>query len=866
MGSNLIKNSKKNESGIALDNELKIKSVLNDNLPIYVRMFQLVLIFMATICPIFSFLQGFKFKLNYFLIVAILIVGIVIEYIAFRIMKIYDQSLPAMLVVLVYCIFLVGMFKKISSGMLKIVEEYITYFNFNYNTDYILTLKVEKNAMKNATWLVLLIVLFVSLVMSYTIIVCVNKYIYLCVTAIWPMLCYSVGTKPKFSYFILYILISIIIFGMDSISKIYEISDEIHGGSKKQKMFKDIAIIKIGITIGVFALAICIIFNIVFSKSKYDKSTVLKNISENFRSSIENLTKSNVEQVDAFDREVNQDNTEDKFTINDLLIKKPVINNGKINDSGSVKFYNKNIFRVVSNEITETLYLKEYVGLKYNNGWIVDEKINNIEELSIYDNTLRDVLKKNKGKNVKQEIPYDLVSIISVDESRGGDLIPTGSNATYSMVKKGLVKYEKKPKVVAGYEFEFSNLNNLRDKIVYDISMTVPSSFLNIYTQVPEQHKNAIEKIKPELDNYIEKLYEINNNSIAFRNNKKMLIIRALVEYFNMNYTYTLHPGKAKKEIDPIEFFLLENKKGYCMYYAAAATSILRSYGIPTRYVEGYVLRTKDTEGAKRTKSEKYVNNLKDYDNSTYDFKNLPLYEYNVQDTNGHAWVEVFINGIGWVPVEVTSSQLSETREQAELEEALKEDDVVPTEEPSATENPSMATSEPRKETPQPTEVPTEKKDEKENKNNNINVYSLIGYTILIVLLTCGLLILCIKKLKIAPSVDKDKKLYEKNKMEYVYHMFNYLLAKNNIIFDNQTTYAEFIDKIGKIYPEYSLEKIDYVINFILKDNYSEEGINDDEKKEIIDFYNYVVELYENKTKSSSNKGKISDKRYVKKI
>ena len=66
MGSNLIKNSKKNESGIALDNELKIKSVLNDNLPIYVRMFQLVLIFMATICPIFSFLQGFKFKLNYF--------------------------------------------------------------------------------------------------------------------------------------------------------------------------------------------------------------------------------------------------------------------------------------------------------------------------------------------------------------------------------------------------------------------------------------------------------------------------------------------------------------------------------------------------------------------------------------------------------------------------------------------------------------------------------------------------------------------------------------------------------------------------------------------------------------------------------
>ena len=57
----------------------------------------------------------------------------------------------------------------------------------------------------------------------------------------------------------------------------------------------------------------------------------------------------------------------------------------------------------------------------------------------------------------------------------------------------------------------------------------------------------------------------------------------------------------------------------------------------------------------------------------------------------------------------------------------------------------------------------------------------------------------------------------------------------NNNIKIEYEIIKSWADKIGKIYPEYSLEKIDYVINFILKDNYSEEGINDDEKKEIID-------------------------------
>lgn len=860
---------KKSESGIDLDKELKIKSIVSDNLPIYVRIMQIVLIILAVICPIFSFLQGFKFKLNYLLIISVLCVCVVIEYIAYRILKLYEQSLPSMLVVLSYCIFLVAMYKRITSGFLKIVEEYITYFNFNYNTDYILNIKVEKEALNNATWLVLIICLFVSLVMSYLVVVEISKFIYLCITILWPILCYMVGAKPNFFFFILYILVTIVIFGMNSISKNYEISDEIHGASKRQNMFKDLAMIRIGITIGVFVLCIFVIFYAVFSKNRYENSEVLKNISANLRSTLQGITSTESNQVDAFDR---GESEQTSIVISDMITKKSVINNGLIADSGNVRFYNKNVFRIVSNEIMDTLYLKEYVGLRYDNGWICDKDEGDNKKLSQLDNQLRDTLIKNTGKNVKQEIPYSMVSIIKKESDIKGDLIPTGANVSYEMKKNGTVKYKEEYKnVVAGYEFEFATLYNLRDKIRYNTDAYNKTATLNSYKEVPETLKEAILTIKPDIDKYIEKINNMEAGVKYVRNNDKYNIIRALVEYFNMNYKYTLNPGKPANDVDPIEFFLLENKKGYCMYYAAAATAILRYYGIPTRYVEGYVVRSKDCESAKRINTEKYFKKLKIYDKSYAALSVAPLYEYNVKDNNGHAWVEVYIDGIGWVPVEVTSSQLSESRDHSELEEALEEKEEVPsfTNEPVTTMEPLQSSKEPVVQTMEPTQIstPEPKKDKNKVDDKKDTVFSII---IVVILLTSIVLILCIKNGKISSSVDKNKKLYNTNKMEYVRKMISVILSKFDIVFNSEVTYEEFAKIIVDKFPEYSFDKIDTIIRFILKDSYSENGITDDEQKQIIDFYNFIVDKYDEKIKTTNKAKKINnDKKreaYIRKV
>lgn len=74
----------------------------------------------------------------------------------------------------------------------------------------------------------------------------------------------------------------------------------------------------------------------------------------------------------------------------------------------------------------------------------------------------------------------------------------------------------------------------------------------------------------------------------------------------------------------------LKIKTGYDVQYAAAAVMMFRYYGIPSRYVEGYLLTPETVKEAGTaetvTVSQKYA----------------------------HAWPEIYLDGIGWIPVEVT--------------------------------------------------------------------------------------------------------------------------------------------------------------------------------------------------------------------
>ncbi len=72
--------------------------------------------------------------------------------------------------------------------------------------------------------------------------------------------------------------------------------------------------------------------------------------------------------------------------------------------------------------------------------------------------------------------------------------------------------------------------------------------------------------------------------------------INAVISYFRSNYTYVLGldipPGR-----DKLTHFLLEESTGYCEYFASGAAILLRLADVPTRYVTGFFVTTKDENG-----------------------------------------------------------------------------------------------------------------------------------------------------------------------------------------------------------------------------------------------------------------------------
>jgi hypothetical protein len=78
-----------------------------------------------------------------------------------------------------------------------------------------------------------------------------------------------------------------------------------------------------------------------------------------------------------------------------------------------------------------------------------------------------------------------------------------------------------------------------------------------------------------------------------------------------------------------VEWFLFDQKSGFCNYYATAEVLMLRSLGIPARMSIGYAEGTYVVESA----------------------------EYSVTARDYHAWPEVFFPQIGWVAFEPTVSQ-----------------------------------------------------------------------------------------------------------------------------------------------------------------------------------------------------------------
>lgn len=100
------------------------------------------------------------------------------------------------------------------------------------------------------------------------------------------------------------------------------------------------------------------------------------------------------------------------------------------------------------------------------------------------------------------------------------------------------------------------------------------------------------------------------------------------------NYRYTTNPGRTPEGKDFVIYFLTESKKGYCTSFASAAVMLLRASGIPARYAAGLTVGADEIKDAPISQDG--------------------LHQYSINDHHAHAWAEVYVDGLGWRPVEMT--------------------------------------------------------------------------------------------------------------------------------------------------------------------------------------------------------------------
>lgn len=139
-------------------------------------------------------------------------------------------------------------------------------------------------------------------------------------------------------------------------------------------------------------------------------------------------------------------------------------------------------------------------------------------------------------------------------------------------------------------------------------------------------------------------------------------IVSQLTQYYQDNIPYTLRPGLTPNNKDFVNYFLEENRRGYCAHFASAATLIFRYLGIPAKYVEGYVIDPTDIfDEGMRLEEARYEEYYKGYSPLGVE----TVVSVDATDANAHAWVEIYDEALGWHVVEVTpaSDEEEETGE-----------------------------------------------------------------------------------------------------------------------------------------------------------------------------------------------------------
>ena len=135
-----------------------------------------------------------------------------------------------------------------------------------------------------------------------------------------------------------------------------------------------------------------------------------------------------------------------------------------------------------------------------------------------------------------------------------------------------------------------------------------PTSIEDRYTQLPDSTPDRVGEYTSELTADAESPVES---------------AERIEDHLSSEWSYSLDVDRPDGDI--ADAFLFEMEAGYCTYFATTMVVMLRTQGIPARMAVGY------TPG-ERIDDDRYV----------------------VRGLDAHAWVEVYVPEVGWIPFEPT--------------------------------------------------------------------------------------------------------------------------------------------------------------------------------------------------------------------
>jgi transglutaminase-like putative cysteine protease len=173
------------------------------------------------------------------------------------------------------------------------------------------------------------------------------------------------------------------------------------------------------------------------------------------------------------------------------------------------------------------------------------------------------------------------------------------------------------------------------------------------YLQLPDNIPDRVRELASEISNTATAPYDK---------------VKLIEQYLRTNYEYTNRPDVSLANSDDfVDSFLFDIKTGYCDYFSTAMAVMVRTLGLPSRWVKGYT-------GGSLDVGEEFIGTT------------IPneiasvlggIQTYIVKNSDAHSWVEVYFEGWGWIAFEPTSGFVLPTVVNAEAAIAAELDPLT---------------------------------------------------------------------------------------------------------------------------------------------------------------------------------------------